>query len=198
MWTPDDAVEQVTLTLTLTGLSVAKEVGAPRTPGPRDTPVEAPRGSLLKPLTIGGLVIQDAPVAPLIAADTASLFAAAEERLKADPKDDYVRGPRDELRKRVADLMREITSKEQERFASAAACLVMIMTGSVMAIKLRAKLPLEVYLWAFFPALATTITISAGQQMIHSKGWVGIPLMWAGVVALGVYTFVQYRRVARN
>jgi hypothetical protein len=188
-----DAPENhVTITLTLTGLSASQESGR-REPGSPTL-----QGAQLKPKSIGELVVPSSDVAPIMDAGTYELLAAAAKRLVEDPKDDYVMEARHDLRNRVADLMREITSKQHERFASAAACMVMILTGAVMAIRLRTKLPLEVYLWAFFPALATVITISAGQQMIHSNGVIGIPLMWAGVAGLGVYTFIQYRHVARR
>jgi lipopolysaccharide export LptBFGC system permease protein LptF len=182
---PDSPDREVTVTLTLSGISA-----------PQGTP--GARAGALKPQTIAQLSVPQANVASIMNADAAELITAADERLKADPTDAYVQKPRDELRKRIADLMREITSKQQERLASAAACLVMTLTGAVMAIRLRSKLPLEVYLWAFFPALATVMTISAGQQMIHSQGMIGIPLMWAGVAGLAIYTFLQFRHVARH
>lgn len=187
---PDSPTREVTVTLSLGGLSEASgpDRGA------------APGGAQVKSQVIGDLAVASATerVASLMGADPANLIKDADAHLLTTPGDDYVKGPRNDLDRRVKDLMREITSKQHERFASAAACLVMVMTGAVMAIKLRSKLPLAVYLWAFFPALATVITISAGQQMIHNNGLLGIPIMWGGVVGLALFTFVQYRKVARN
>lgn len=182
---PDAPDREVTISLTLSGLSAVQ--GAP-----------GARPSTLKPQTIAQLGVPEANLAGVMDARADKLLDLADARIAADPTDDYVQTARDDLRKRIADLMREISSKQQERFASAAACLVMIVTGAVMAIRLRSKLPLEVYLWAFFPALATVMTISAGQQLIHSQGAVGIPVMWGAVVGLALFTFVQFRRVARH
>jgi lipopolysaccharide export LptBFGC system permease protein LptF len=182
---PDAPEREVTISLTLEGLASAQG-----TPGAR--------AGALKPQTIAQLGVPDADLAGLMDARADRLIALADERLATDPTDDYVQSARDDLRKRIADLMREISSKQHERFASAAACLVMIVTGAVMAVRLRSKLPLEVYLWAFFPALATVMTISAGQQLIHSQGLLGVPVMWGGVIGLGLYTLLQFRRVARN
>lgn len=177
----------VAIELTLTGLVTAAE-GANSGAG----------GVQLKPQTIGDLVMPAVDVQPTMKAGAFETLAAAEERLRVQPDDPDMIAARRELDRRVSDLLREILSKQHERFASAAACLVMIVTGGVMAIKLRSKLPLAVYLWAFFPALAATITVSMGQQMIHANGLLGAPVMWGGVVGLAIFTFVQYRQVARN
>ncbi len=80
----------------------------------------------------------------------------------------------------------------------AVAGLVMIVTGAVTALRLRGKLPLTVYLWSFFPALATVLTISSGQQMVEPMGNVGLILLWGGVAALAAYSMVAYRVVCRH
>ncbi|MFN7022309.1 MAG: hypothetical protein ACK4WH_13405, partial [Phycisphaerales bacterium] len=98
----------------------------------------------------------------------------------------------------VDDLMREVLSKQQERLAMSAACLVMVLIGATMALRLRDSLPLAVYMWAFFPALATVICISAGQRMTHGSGLVGLPLLWAGVAALGVYGVFEFVKLVRH
>lgn len=99
---------------------------------------------------------------------------------------------------RVERLRREIRAKLHERFAFATASTLMVLTGAVMALRLRDSLPLPVYLWSFCPALFAVITISAGQSMTHARGPAGLALLWGGVAALGVFTLVQYRRLARR
>lgn len=182
---PASPDREVTVELTLAGLTADQAAAG------------APQGAVRRTQTVAMLTVPQANVESIMAADTPKVLAAADALVATDPNP-FVATPRDDLRKQVADLMWEITSKQHERFASAAACLVMTVTGAIMAIRLRNKLPLEVYLWAFFPALATIITISAGQQMIHAKGAAGIPLMWSGVLLLGAYTFLQFRHVARR
>lgn len=118
---------------------------------------------------------------------------ALDERTKA-----ALSGARNELVRRTDDLLREIFSKHHERFAYSFACLVMVITGSVMAMRLRESLPLKIYLWAFFPALGAVLTISTGQQMTHQNGPVGLLVLWGGVAALCVYTWVEFSRLARN
>ncbi len=102
------------------------------------------------------------------------------------------------LEKDLVRLQREITSKQQERLAMAVSCLVMVLTGAVTAMKLRDSLPLVVYLWSFFPAIGTIIFISTGQQMTHSSGLIGIPVLWGGVILLAIYTALTLRVLQRH
>jgi lipopolysaccharide export LptBFGC system permease protein LptF len=102
------------------------------------------------------------------------------------------------MREDVRGLINEILSKEQERYAMSVACLVMVLIGSVMAMRLRDALPLTVYLWAFFPALATVLAISGGQQLTHGKGIIGLPVLWAGVVALGSLAVAEFVRLCKH
>ena len=96
------------------------------------------------------------------------------------------------------DLQREITSKLHERAAYALACFFITLSGAITALRLSAMMPLPVYLWSFFPALATVITISAGQGLTHASGTPGLFLLWGGVVLLALYTLREYRRVAKH
>ncbi len=135
----------------------------------------------------------------LLALPTQDLLSRAEERLEIKPIDRQVLSePIGELNNRLGDLFREILSKEHERFAHSAACLVMVLVGSVMALRLREALPLTVYLWAFFPALVGTLAISGGQQMTHSHGAWGLMLLWGGVAALSVFMFLEFSRLIRH
>jgi len=100
--------------------------------------------------------------------------------------------------KKEGEIQREIVSKTHQRFAMSAACLVMVLIGATMAIKLRAALPLTVYLWAFLPALGAVLAISMGEQFAHQMGWPGLVLMWGAIVALAVYAGAIFRQVAKR
>lgn len=102
------------------------------------------------------------------------------------------------LEEMIVKLNREILSKQHERMAMAVSCLVMVLTGAVTALRLRDRLPLVVYLWSFFPALITIISIDAGQQVTHGTGMIGLVLLWSGVAGLSLYTLLAYRQVARH
>jgi lipopolysaccharide export system permease protein len=111
---------------------------------------------------------------------------------------DPLAGASANLRGSIDDLRNEITSKQHERLAASLACLVMIVLGAVMGMKLASAPPLVVYLWSFLPAIGALVSIAAGQSMTHDHGVIGLPVMYGGVVALGVFTFAQYRRVAKH
>jgi len=123
----------------------------------------------------------------------------ADQRMVVKPADKPVLAPAmEKLTSDVRDLLREILSKEHERYAMSAACLVMVLVGAVMAMRLREALPLTVYLWAFFPALATVLAISGGQQLTHGKGLVGLPVLWAGVACLGAFSVAEFVRLCKH
>ncbi len=127
-----------------------------------------------------------------------TLIFMVDERVKRSGKDPFLTDKRNELVFKVGKLQREIFSKQQERFAMAVACLVMVVTGAITAVQLSNSIPLTVYLWSFFPALATVITISSGQQVTHDKGLWGMLILWGGVGLLGVYGAMGYIRLARH
>jgi lipopolysaccharide export LptBFGC system permease protein LptF len=123
--------------------------------------------------------------------------ARARERAPTDAADD-IRKHADRLDERVAELNREITSKTHERIAYPAACLVMVVTGAIVALRMRESLPLPVYLWSFLPALLAVITISTGQRLTHRHGDIGLLVLWGGVAALTLYTALGFWRLRRH
>ncbi|MCK6477337.1 MAG: LptF/LptG family permease [Phycisphaerales bacterium] len=126
------------------------------------------------------------------------LIRIVRDRVAQTGPDPFLTSKCDELEHRVAKLEREVISKQHERFAMAAACLVMVVTGAITAVQLSQSLPLTVYLWSFFPALAALITISSGQQVTHDKGLWGLVILWGGVGMLGLYGAMGYLRLARH
>lgn len=131
---------------------------------------------------------------------SAELLTRADQMIDRSPviADGPIGTISDGLKGSLGRLGREITSKQHERVAFSIACLVMVLTGAVMALKLKEALPLVVYLWSFFPALGTVLVISGGQSVIYRQGAIGIPLIWSGVLGLAVYTFLTYRALSRH
>jgi lipopolysaccharide export LptBFGC system permease protein LptF len=168
-------------------------------PAPEELSVEAAAGELEKRSLSDLRYVGATGGRETLEATTPELLSKAAARAAAKPADGPVlEGPVKDLRKRVRDLMNEVLSKEHERYAMSVACLVMVVVGAVMAMRLRGALPLTVYLWAFFPALATTLAVSGGQQLTHSNGLLGLPVLWAGVAALGGFAVVEFVRLARH
>lgn len=135
----------------------------------------------------------DDPMPGYLAMPSAELLAVA----RSAPPGTAIRVEADGLAEEIAHLEREILSKSQERWALSVSCLVMVLLGAVMAMRLKDATPLVVYLWSFFPALVSVIVTESGQQATHTHGVWGLPLLWAGVVGLGYLLVFTFRRMAR-
>lgn len=152
-------------------------------------------------LPIGNLALSNSPLDELLDAQktsAAKLLEIVKPRVEGENADQFLAPPYHDLDRTIARLHREITSKQHERWAMSAACLVMVVSGAVTAVTLSQSLPLTVYLWSFFPALATVILISSGQQITHDKGPIGLLVLWGGVAAFGLYALAAYWKLARH
>lgn len=152
-------------------------------------------------LPIGNLALRDSPMDALLDAERTparALIGLVRPRVEGPEPDPFIAPPYRELVRTIDRLGNEITSKQHERLAMSAACLVMVVSGAVTAVMLSHSLPLTVYLWSFFPALATVILISSGQQLTHDKGPIGLLVLWGGVALFGVYAFAAYWKLARH
>lgn len=107
-----------------------------------------------------------------------------------------VKEARDKAIKKQRKFRNEVLGKMNSRFAMSGACLAMIVLGAVLAIRLRDALPLVVYLWSFFPALATVLAISSGEQFTQQLGWPGLAVIWGAVFAALFYAWVVYRQIS--
>ena len=149
-------------------------------------------------IPMGGLAPEGAVAVDLLARSPATLLEAAAARRAATGPDGALDKIAGDLGFQIARLSRLVLSKQHERMAMAASCAVMVLTGAVTALRLSRKAPLTVYLFTFFPALATIVTISGGQQVTVQQGPVGLALMWSGVAGLLVYTAIVFRGLARH
>lgn len=143
-----------------------------------------------------GLALSDESVKDLMALPSRELLAEVQSRgLETDPT---VGAPAADLSERIENLTRNVISKQHERVADSVACLVMVFAGAVTAMRLGSSLPLTVYLWSFFPALLSVITISAGQQTTRHMSLQGLSVLWAGVAVVAAYAAGAYWIVRRH
>lgn len=156
--------------------------------------------ALVRPLWNRSGVRIDAPTPA--AQPIASVLSQADKLIEQDTgaKTKRVQTARKSLAETQATLLRELTAKRHERIAIAVSCFVMVLAGATTALRLSQRLPLTVYLWAFLPAIGCLVTISGGAQVIGASKtpWLGIAMLWSGVVALLVMVLVVLRKVARN
>lgn len=143
-----------------------------------------------------GLTAPNDPFRDLRRKSSAELIAAA--KALGDSGNNKIARAAERLQSDIAKLGREITSKQHERLAMDLSCVVMVFTGALMALRLKTALPLVVYLWSFFPALGTIILISSGQQTTHREGWIGLPILWAGVFGLAGFAAVVYLKLRKH
>lgn len=158
-------------------------------------------GALRERLMIEQLRLASDPGADLYDLAPRRLLDEADvviEQSMDDPEIEPVIVARVQLQERIDKLMREITANHHERFALATACFLMTLTGAIIALRLREGMPLQVYLWSFFPALAAVITISGGENAVAENLFTGMLVLWGGVAALGVYTAFEYLRLRRH
>lgn len=146
-----------------------------------------------------GLTLLSDPLARRSRQRAAELIEDAAAHEQRVGEDRFVAGLRENLDQRIVRLGREITSKQHERLAMASACLVMVVAGAVIALRLRDRLPLVVYLGSFFPALGAVILIAAGQQICHDESeTIGLSILWSGVASLAAFAFSEFIRLARR
>lgn len=138
-------------------------------------------------------------VADYLAMTSAQLMDEVNGRAEiGDPSAERLAFWVERLDTRIGELRREVFSKQHERLAMSAACLVMVLTGSVVALRLKDRQPLQVYLWSFFPALGCLVTISSGQQLVHEYGLPGLAVLWGGVLGLLLYALATFLVVRRH
>lgn len=147
-----------------------------------------------------GLRLTDDPLEQYASLDSRALLGFTETMRDAGQITPGINAASTELDRLIVKLQREITSKQQERAAMAAGCLVMTLLGAIAALLHRESLPLVVYLWSFFPALAIVLLISAGQQQTHhGKSEVfGVALLWSGIAVTAGLSLVSYIKLARH
>lgn len=144
-------------------------------------------------VTLGPLTRAGDQSESLATLPTPELAAAAEASQSGD-----VAAALAELRFRIEDLRREIMSKLHERAAMSAACLIMVLAGGLVALRMREARPLVVYAWSFFPALVSLVTIGGGQGLTHKAGEMGLLLLWGGVAGLAAFTALEFAQVRRH
>lgn len=147
---------------------------------------------------VSGLKTPDDVVQPLLQLTSPKLLVVADEITRKLPATAEMSMAVGDLTDRIDRLNREVLAKTHERIVMSVSCCVLVLTGAVTALRLTRKLPLTVYLFTFFPAVFCIVIMSGGQQLTTQVGAPGLLVMWSGVVLLGVYTFFQYRVLARH
>lgn len=150
--------------------------------------------------SLAGLRPEHDPTTDLFAMSTPALLRAAGESAAGAPAElaSSIEAAARDLENRARRLRREAMANQHERWSYAVACLVMTLTGAIMALRLRDGMPLTVYLWSFFPSLGAVITIAGGGNMVRANPALGLTVLWAGVAALVACALVAYADLRKH
>lgn len=105
------------------------------------------------------------------------------------------------LWEQIIKLGHKVKGHLHQRAASAVACLLVLMLGAVLSMKLKGQMPLVVYFWSFALAIITVIIIYTGTNLAGNSDFplaMGLAILWSGNVALAIVIGVTYCRLARN
>jgi lipopolysaccharide export LptBFGC system permease protein LptF len=154
---------------------------------------------VLTTLSLQGLRPSSDPLRGYLEATPDSLRAQAGIRAGTPDKPDAPLARQSAaLGKEIDSTRREIRGKQHERIATSLSCIVMVLLGAVMGMRLGSASPLTVYVWSFLPALLGEVAISGGQTMVVQHGAPGLILLYGGVLAVAVLTLFHYRLLARH
>lgn len=121
-----------------------------------------------------------------------------------------VQQARFELSLRIYQLKYMIEAELYTRLATALATPLLLLLGTLLAVKLHDRLPLVVFFWAFMLAIVTLVMIHTGSSMaeriviediINGTGGdrvIGVAVLWGGNLMLLLVIARLYLRVARN
>jgi len=101
----------------------------------------------------------------------------------------------------IRKVTRKIVSRIHERTALSVSCLVMLLLGATLAIRLRHALPLTVYFCSFVPAIIGLILISSGTDLLRSvdaSNATGMAVTWSGNLLMAVFVLITLRQVRRT
>ena len=110
-----------------------------------------------------------------------------------------VRSRLEQLNDSTDRLRWDIDARIQQRLAQSLTGPLLLLLGSLLAIRLRHSTPLVVYLVAFLPAIADILLISGGEQSLRGGPTIsGYLLLWSGNVLLVFFCLTAWWRLSRN
>ena len=98
-------------------------------------------------------------------------------------------------------LFRQVVAQLNERAALAVACLLMIVLGALLSMKLGGGMPLVIYFWSFLSAVVVVIVTHSGENIASHPGMsrtFGLSVIWLGDLLLLMAVGGTYWRLARN
>ena len=101
----------------------------------------------------------------------------------------------------VFQLFRKVEAQLHERASLAVACLLMLLLGAVVSMKMGGGMPLVTYFWSFMSAIVVVIISHSGENLagqLEVSRAVGLSVIWLGNLLLVVGLCTTYLSLARN
>jgi len=105
------------------------------------------------------------------------------------------------LRNMILHLFRRVVAHLNERAALAVACLLMLLLGAVVSMKIGGGMPLVTYFWSFMSAVVVVIISHSGENLagqLEVSRAVGLSVIWLGDLLLVAAVSITYLFLARN
>ncbi len=105
------------------------------------------------------------------------------------------------MRQLIIHLFRRIVAQLNERAALAVACLLMMVLGAVLSMKIGGGMPLVTYFWSFMSAIVVVMISHSGENLASHPDVsrvTGLSVIWLGHLWLAVIVAGIYLRLARN
>jgi lipopolysaccharide export LptBFGC system permease protein LptF len=139
-------------------------------------------------------------LAPMVHSKSVDLI----DQVRADPalkNVKRVQSARIKLERGISALHRDIEAQLHKRASAATSSLLALLLGAVLSMRLKDKMPLEVYFWTFLLAMLVTIITYSGANVATNPSLpagVGLFVTWSGAALLAAVVVLLYVKLCKN
>lgn len=110
-----------------------------------------------------------------------------------------VKNAASKVRFAIDRMNRQVVSRIGQRWAMSVTAFLIVLLGSLTAIRLRDRSPLIAFTWVFFPAVVEVILVFTGGQIVRDGRVVfGFSVMWIGNIGVAAMILYSWYRLRRN
>ena len=117
------------------------------------------------------------------------------------PEDADVRAADRALRAQIIRLARNIIAQLHQRAAAAVTCMLALLLGAVLAIRLRGTMALIVFFGAFMLVTLAVIITGTGTELTTDRDYpvyIGPAVIWSGAALVAAAVAITFRKLKRN
>jgi lipopolysaccharide export system permease protein len=145
-------------------------------------------------LSFSELHIEGVEIPPFVELNVSELLAIADSSDNAK-----IQRASKNVRKVIESMHYHISGRIWQRWAVSVLPLLVIILGSILAIRFLQHMPLSVYARVFVPAVIALLLIFSGGQMIRdAKEFLGLSVMWVGNVGLVLMIWFHWSRLKQT